>query len=474
MERLAERYAEERRARPDARLMIVFDIDGTILDMRYPILRILREWDHAHDTRWFDELALDDIDVHEDQTETLLARLGVPEAEQPAIKAWFDARRWEPQALAEAHSPFQGVLEVIRWFQLQPNTFVGLNTARNEAKRERTLRSLREIGARWKVDFADERLVMNPGGFGQRALDAKAEGIRTLERAGHRVFAFVDNEPANLATVGEAFPELLLLHADTIFASQRNTLPAHAISGSRYRLAALAPSGRWPERVEMIWRAVNDAPRLERFLASSVRWAEVDVRLDPARRVPLLQQAPIDEGLPPARRSLLPLHTLLEAISSPTRAVQLDLKEGGDLLDAVLPVLAAAGLPDHAIAFNVQLEHVGEKGLRRLREQHPGSLIQCPADFLAPLASALPERARRAASDLAHLGVDRFGVAWDGPSFGPLVGALFEWGHEVGVYRVPDLESFLSAALLLPRAVTADLDAVTRIPPCPTSTPGRP
>jgi len=441
--------------------MIVFDIDGTILDMRYPILRILREWDHAHDTRWFDALGLDDVNVHEDQTETLLARLGVPEAEQPAIKAWFDARRWEPQALAEAHCPFQGVLEVIRWFQLQPNSFVGLNTARNEAKRERTLRSLREIGARWKVDFSDARLAMNPGGFGQKALDAKAEGIRTLERAGYRVFAFVDNEPANLAVVGDAFPDLLLLHADTIFASQRHALPARAVSGSRYRLSALAASGRWPERVEMVWRAVNDPARLERFLASSVRWAEVDVRLDPARRVPLLQHAPIDEGLATARRGLLPLEALLDAIAGSTRAVQLDLKEGGDLLDAVLPAVAASGIPDHALAFNVQLEHVGEKGLRRLREEHPGAFVQCPADFLAPLASALPERARRAAADLARLGVDRFGVAWDNPSFRPLVGALFEWGHEVAVYRVPDLESFLSAALLLPRAVTADLDAVT-------------
>jgi hypothetical protein len=461
MERLADRYAEERRAHPDARLMIVFDIDGTILDMRYPILRILREWDHAHDTHWFDGLGLDDVDVHEDQTERLLARLGVPEGQRDAIKAWFDARRWEPEALAEAHRPFQGVLEVIRWFQLQPHTFVGLNTARSERLRERTLRSLRTIGAHWKVDFRDERLAMNAGGFGRAVLDAKAEGIRAFEGAGYRPFAFVDNEPANLAAVAEAFPDLLLLHADTIFASQRHALPATAVSGTDYRLARLAPSGRWPERVEMVWRAVNEADRLERFLASSVRWAEIDVRLDPARRTPVLQHAPIAEELPAAARARLGLETVLDAIDHSTRGVQLDLKEGGDLLATALAAVAEVGVPDASLAFNVQLEHAGEKGLRQVRERHPGAVLQCPADFLAPLLGVLPERARRTAADLARLGVDRFGVAWDGPGFRPLVESLIDWGHEVAIYRVPDLEAFLSAALLLPRAVTADLDSIS-------------
>ena len=41
-----------------------------------------------------------------------------------------------------AHRPYRGVLEVIRWFQLQPATFVGLNTGRPEQLRDETLRSL--------------------------------------------------------------------------------------------------------------------------------------------------------------------------------------------------------------------------------------------------------------------------------------------------------------------------------------------
>jgi len=35
---------------------------------------------------------------------------------------------------------------------------------------------------------------------------------------------------------------------------------------------------------------------------------------------------------------------------------------------------------------------------------------------------------------------------------------LDEWGYDVNIYAVPDLEAFLQAALLLPRSLTADFN----------------
>ena len=49
--------------------------------------------------------------------------------------------------MLEAHRPFRGVLEVIRWFQLQPNTEVGLNSGRPEDLRAETLTTLNRLGA---------------------------------------------------------------------------------------------------------------------------------------------------------------------------------------------------------------------------------------------------------------------------------------------------------------------------------------
>ena len=39
-----------------------------------------------------------------------------------------------------------------------------------------------------------------------------------------------------------------------------------------------------------------------------------------------------------------------------------------------------------------------------------------------------------------------------------LLDQLEEWGYEVNIYGVPDLESFLRAVLLLPKSVTSDFN----------------
>ena len=56
--------------------MVAFDIDGTILDMLHAVLQLLRNFDFEHGTSHFEHVTL----------------------------------------------------EVIRWFQIQPDTVVGLNT----------------------------------------------------------------------------------------------------------------------------------------------------------------------------------------------------------------------------------------------------------------------------------------------------------------------------------------------------------
>ena len=45
MRRLADHYARFRQGYPDDRLLIVFDIDGTILDLRYMVRYVLLDYD---------------------------------------------------------------------------------------------------------------------------------------------------------------------------------------------------------------------------------------------------------------------------------------------------------------------------------------------------------------------------------------------------------------------------------------------
>jgi hypothetical protein len=80
-----------------------------------------------------------------------------------------------------------------------------------------------------------------------------------------------------------------------------------------------------------------------------------------------------------------------------------------------------------------------------LRSAHPGAVIQCPVDFLAPLVAAAPRQARTVLRALGSWGISRFSVAWGRDGSRSLVRQLEEWGYEVYLYGVPDHESFLQA-----------------------------
>ena len=136
------------------------------------------------------------------------------------------ARRWDAYTVLHMHRAFRGVFPMIRWFQLQPHTDVALVTGRPEALREVTLRSLNGLGELHRVRFSDDLLLMNPRGWDEGVPQAKTEALDRLRRRGHHVFAMIDNEPAVLDALSQAWPgsDLLLLHADTIFES-RASLP---------------------------------------------------------------------------------------------------------------------------------------------------------------------------------------------------------------------------------------------------------
>ena len=163
-------------------------------------------------------------------------------------------------------------MEVMRGFEIQPGTSVGINTARPEYMRADTLRSLNDLGGEFKIQFRDELVYMSPYPWDQDIGSAKCEGIRYFQDIGYRVVAFVDNEPANLEAVApmERSEGVLLLHADTLFVSARSRLPITTISGDRYEITELASPEAIPRHVQFVWHGVHDESGLERFMDSGI------------------------------------------------------------------------------------------------------------------------------------------------------------------------------------------------------------
>ena len=460
MSELAAKYEETRRQYPQDRLMILFDIDGTILDTRYMVLHVLQSFDREHGSQLFQKLRTSDIKVHENQVGSFLAELQIPDQKQKEILDWYNRQRWTPEDILHAHNPYSGVLEVIRWFQLQSMTFVGLNTGRPESIRKDTLRSLNALGEEYKVQFSNDLIHMNPSGWEQEVGNAKVAGIRYFQAEGYRVFAFVDNEPDNLQAVSQIDPqqEILLLHANTIFESKRTKLPARTVKGKTYDLTGLISERALPKHIGFVWHGVNDEVNLRQFLASDISWGECDVRLDPTGRELILRHDSFVDNPVNRDEEWLTLDRLLERLSNAGKSVKFDLKAGGTLLAKVLILVDRYGLADTRLWFNGNVEKIQEEGFRKLATAHPKAILQCPVDFLAPLICSAPEKSEEIIHMFKTWGVNRFSISWETQDMLSFFDQMDTWGFEVNIYKVPDLSAFLQAVLLMPRSITTDFN----------------
>ncbi len=251
MNKLAEHFETHRQVYPRDKLLIVFDIDGTILDMRHMILYVLKTFDDEMETQYFEGLDYVDIDFHEDHVSSLLKRLSIQAPDRTRILGAFEERLISATAFPHSQRPFHGALDVVRWFQEQPNTYVGLNTGRPESLRKNTLNTLNSWGKQHDIVFLDELLYMRSSNHIENIVCAKVAGIDYFRQIGYRIIAFFDNEPENLKAVGEAdlHDEILLLHADTIFKSDINSLPQRVVKGSVYDFTKLSTERRMSSRM---------------------------------------------------------------------------------------------------------------------------------------------------------------------------------------------------------------------------------
>jgi hypothetical protein len=256
MKELAHHYDNTRNRFPRDRLIILFDIDGTIIDMRHVILHVLKRCDAAFGTTRFRDLTVEDVDVHEEQVGDLLARMAIPPEERRRLLGRFEEMLWQSAIAIEGHEPFPGVFDVIKWFQDQPRTFVGLNTGRPEVLREVTLTAVNRLGTAHGVSFPDSHLFMRPPDLDGNIRQGKVEGVRHFTGRGYRVFAMIDNEPENLQILAEEDKdrEILLLHADTIFKSPCHIMPRRSVRGKTYDLTRLKSEwekirGKWSGKV---------------------------------------------------------------------------------------------------------------------------------------------------------------------------------------------------------------------------------
>ena len=460
MKALAHHYERTRERYPRDTLLLMFDIDGTIVDSRYMILHVLNEYDQRNGTKLFQQLEASDIRVSEGRIGLLLQELGIDDARAWHVLDWWNERRWSANVLLEAHRPYSGVMEVMRWFQLQPGVEVAINTGRPESVRQETMRVLNELGKEYKVRFTDDLVHMNSDGWDAGVEQSKVEALRRFRNSGRRVFAFVDNEPSNLVAVSKADPdqEVLLLHANTVFESKGTRLPVHSVKGTVYDLTNLASEEHLPGHIQFVWHGVNDKANLRQFLASNVQWCEIDVRLASKSGQLILSHDPLRRRRQDDMSRLLAFEEVFDKVVASGKSIKIDIKENSATFEAVLAAVQEAEMDHSRLWFNGKIETLGEAAIRKLSRAFPSSVVQCPVDFLVPLISTSPTKALDVLVMMKDWGVNRVSVTWETANDGISFHLLDKWGFDVNIYNVPGLESFLRAILLEPRSITSDFN----------------
>ena len=215
---LLHHHETARRRFPDQRLLVLFDVDGTFLDMRLALTELLRAYDAAHATAHFASLAPTELDPFGRGVEALLERCRVPAAEQPQVLAWYQRHRNAGDMLRLAHAPYRGLLALAAWLHRQPHTAVGINSARPEFLRQDTLRGLNALATGYELIFTDALAWFTPQGWRDDITAAKRAALTHAQRRGERVIAHIDSNGRVLAGLAAADldDDLLLLQSDDL------------------------------------------------------------------------------------------------------------------------------------------------------------------------------------------------------------------------------------------------------------------
>jgi len=350
----------------------------------------------------------------------------------------------------------------MRWFQVQKNCYVGLNSGRPEKIRKETLESINQLGKELRLKFTDEFLFLNQLSWEQGVAESKVAGLNYFKNKNFLPIAFIDNEPSILDEIANSYKsrDLLLLHADTIYQHKRKHGPKAKITrGKVYDLKSIIYEWMLPKEIDLVWHGVNDDLNMRQFLASPVTWCECDIRLDAITQLPYLRHDSFqetsldkDDEKPPL------LKDYLEKIKKHEKKIKLDFKQGEPLLTKCIDLFKEYNFSDDELWFNGNPKDIRESGFKKIAKNYPNSINQCPIDGLVFLMGLFDDDIGKILDKLCSWGINRFSLSWETKGLYKILDFLENRNNEVNVYGVPSLDAFLRAILLQPTSLTSDFN----------------
>ncbi len=343
-----------------------------------------------------------------------------------------------------------GVMESLRWFQIQPRTVIGF-IGHRESDRSRLQRRLGRAGRRIRFDPEDARFC-----FPENAADLRERltaAQQQFQSTGYRVIG------ALARGTGNSTPEI---HQGGSADFPRVYLPARGRNRkgkySRITLSDLVNEEALPPGIRLCWHGINDRENLRRFLESDIIWGELDIRIDPETERLIARHDSFAESALQPGEQLLPAADTLQEFRREGRHVKIDFKEGGAVVERTLKLLAGLGYNGNTLWFHANTKTLRPEEFRKIARRFPGSIVQTTIDYLASLIPAMPGLARSRLQRYHSRGINQFLLTWRARRKALILDRVQEWGYRLNFYQIPDLEEFLRAVLLLPDAITTDFN----------------
>jgi hypothetical protein len=441
LERLSAHVQRRRRAQPDAELAVLIDVDGSILDLRPGLAALLFDWDARGQTSFFDGLEPREILTGEAGLRRLFESRGLDHAARAELLVECERFAWSPQAVLGAHQPCLGMLEVLRWMQMQPGVFVVLNSSRPAARRDETLQALRTLCRHYGMGLAEDRVHLSPFGDGSDGVRSKLAGIEHFKARGLVPIAVVDDDTEALEQIQRHLDgdDVLCLVAEPF------GRPSTALTP---RVRATDEGECVPvDAVSILWDGLATMDDLELFGAANVPWAQTTIVRDACGQ---LSTVPVDgPGLE--------FEELIGAFAQLGRGLRLSFEESA----AASRALGTVGLlrfPWERVSVRLRADQLTDPWFERLGPYSAQVAIAVDGSFLAPLSCVAPDLAANALLRLREKGVARIVVpsnVVELAAFAPLVRAS---GLELELATSGGIAPYVDAVLTGPDAVSTEFE----------------
>ncbi|MEZ4664074.1 MAG: hypothetical protein R2911_41610 [Caldilineaceae bacterium] len=459
--KLAQQYDKMRLENAHDQKILLLDIDGTILDIRYAIYHLLRQYDRQHETDFFQTLNAAHIQSPLNSLPALFKNRRLARKNQRCVLEWVLEHLYNDATIHQYSQPHEGVFALIRWFQMQPNTRVALVTGRPESQRGATLMMLNALGEPHRVSFKNEWLFMQPNGWTSSVAMHKVEAVQQLQTRGFQILAMIDSEPENLAAIdaADSIKPFLLMHSDSLRFSDPQLLPRHATVGHHFDIVSVIKNRDLPRQIQLVWAGIHNRDDMLAYLMSDIEWGEISLYPNPARDCLVLNTASRSSPTTHSSTQELSMDEALHMLKMLDKSVKFKLNVDGRAISHLLELVKQHQFAQHKIWFDLHLDLMGPTWIQQVAAAFPDAIIQT---HIGPNLSTLrnPVELKSHLKKAESWGVNRFSLSYCQPGFRHTFIELSDSGFDLDIDGISNRKTFIDAVLLESSSITGDFRTI--------------